>query len=69
MHRIKDGSRNLVDLRYPAGVVEDALGQGGLPRIDVRRDPDVPDPLVGEDTGGTRPTAVDEHLSIWHRGR
>lgn len=25
----------LVDLRYPAGVVEDSLGKGGLPRVDV----------------------------------
>lgn len=26
---------HLMDLCYPAGVVEDALGQGGLPRVDV----------------------------------
>lgn len=52
-----------MDLRDPAGVVEHALGEGRLPRVDVRRDPDVADPLVGEDTGGTRPTAVDEYLS------
>lgn len=53
-----------MNLRYSACVVEDALGQGGLPRVDMSRDPNVPDPLVGEYTRGTRPTAVDEHLGI-----
>lgn len=57
-----DPGGHLVNLCYPAGVIEDTLGQGGLPRVDVGWDPDVADPLVGEDTGGTCPTAVDEHL-------
>lgn len=26
---------HLVDFRYPAGVIENTLGQGGLPRVDV----------------------------------
>ena len=52
----------LVYLCYPAGVVEDALGQGGLPGVDVGWDADVSDPLVGKHTGGAWPTAVDEHL-------
>ena len=56
-----------MDLCYPAGVVEDTLGQGGLPRVDVSGDPDVSDPLVGKDTGGACPTAVNEHL--WRADR
>lgn len=51
-----------MNVRYFAGVKEDPLGQGGLPRVDVSGDPDVADPLVGKDTGGACPTAVDEHL-------
>ena len=42
---------HLVNLRYPARVEEHSLGQGGLPRVDVSRDTDVADHLVG-DTGG-----------------
>lgn len=55
---------HLVDLCYPAGVVEHALGQGGFPRVDVSGDPDVADPLAWKDTGGAAPAAVDEHLRI-----
>lgn len=51
-----------MDLCYPAGVIEDALGQGGLPRVDVRRDADVADPFVGKDAGGAWPAAAEEHL-------
>lgn len=48
-----DPSGHLVNLCYSARVVEDSLGQGGLPWVDVGWDPDVADPLVGEDTGWT----------------
>lgn len=60
---------HLVNLCYPAGVVEDTLGQGGLPRVDVSRDPDVADSLVGKDPGGTRAAAVNEHLGILNTGQ
>lgn len=30
-----DPGVHLVNLCYPAGVIEDTLGQGGLPRVDV----------------------------------
>ncbi len=62
-----DGSAYLMNLCYPAGVVEDTLGQGGLPRVDVGWDSDVADPVVGKDPVGTCPAAVDEHL--WRRNR
>ena len=39
---------DLADLVRDAGVVQDALGGRGLPRIDVRHDPDVSGPSYGE---------------------
>jgi hypothetical protein len=39
---------DLTDLVALAGVVEDALGRGGLAGVDVRHDPDVPGALQGE---------------------
>lgn len=53
---------HLMNLCYPARVVEDPLGQGGLPRVDVSRDADIADSLVGEDPRGAGPTAVNKHL-------
>ena len=50
---------HLMDLRYPAGVVQDPLGQGGLARVDVSRDPDVSDPLVRNEARRAAPTTVD----------
>lgn len=58
-----DQKGHLVDLCYSASVVEDALGQGGLPRVDVGWNPDVADPLVRDDARGACPTTVDEHLA------
>lgn len=52
-----------MDLCYPAGVVEDALGQGGLPRVDVGGDADVADPFIRKDAGRACPATVDEHLA------
>ena len=39
---------HFTDLVALAGVVEDALGRGGLAGVDVRHDPDVPGALQGE---------------------
>ena len=39
---------DLADLVALAGVVEDALGGGGLTGVDVRHDPDVPGALQGK---------------------
>ena len=47
-----------MDLRYPAGVVQDTLGKSGLPRVDVSRDPDVSDPLVRNEARGAASTTV-----------
>lgn len=57
-----DQKCHLVNLCYSSSVVKDPLGQGGLPWVDVGWDPDVADPLVGKDTRGACPTAVDEYL-------
>lgn len=51
-----------MNLCYPAGVEQDTLGQGGLPGVDVCRDPDVADPLIGKDTRGACPTTINEYL-------
>lgn len=53
---------HLVNLCYPASVIEDTLSQGGLPRVDVSGNPNVSDPLIGIHTRGTCPTVVDEDL-------
>lgn len=47
----------------PAGVEEHTLGQRGLPRVDVCRDADVADPLVGKDGRGAAPAGIEEELS------
>ena len=51
-HPVHDGGTlvHLADLVGAAGVVEDALGRGGLPRVDVGHDPDVADARQGHVT-------------------
>lgn len=53
---------HLVDFSDPACVIQNALRQGGLPRVNVGWDSDVSDPLVGNDTRGACPTAVYQNL-------
>jgi hypothetical protein len=38
---------DLTDLVVAAGVIEDALGQGGFARVDMGHDPDVSGPAQG----------------------
>ncbi len=57
----------LVHLRYSAGVVQHSLGQCGLPGVDVRRDADVPDPLVRCEAIRAPATAADQHLTHTHQ--
>lgn len=54
---------HLMHLRDPARVEEDALRQRGLPRVDVGRDADVADPLVGKDGRGAAPAGIEKELS------
>lgn len=53
---------HLMHLRDPARVEEDALRQRGLPRVDVGRDADVADPLVGKDGRGAAPAGIEKEL-------
>jgi len=58
-----DGScMYLMDHCYLAGVVEDSLGQGGLAGVNVRRDPDVADPLIGNEARTACPTTIYSYL-------
>src|ERR1700712_905015 len=49
LHPVHDGAAvvNFTDLVGDTGVEQDALGRGGLTRVDVRHDPDVPGLLEG----------------------
>ena len=49
VHPVHDGGAlvDLADLVRDAGVEQDALGRGGLARVDVRHDPDVADLVQG----------------------
>jgi len=49
LHPVHDGTAvvNLTDLVRDTGVEQDALGRGGLTRVDVRHDPDVPGLVEG----------------------
>ncbi len=57
---------HLAHLVRDARVEQDALGRGGLPRIDVRHDPDVPDALEGDLAGhGETPASVRPLARAW----
>ena len=65
-HPVHDGRAlvHLTDLVGPTRVVEDPLGRGGLARIDVRHDPDVPSPREGILPNNRPPTLLwISHLS------